>query len=120
MELESFLAQEGYAGPYILVGHGMGTVYSRIFAVRNRENVKGIVWLDPLNPTALARMEEAGLAMKLPDRRIRPLIRLFIALWFHGKAHRAIWNFRRAVRNGSEFLRQEQPDMVRRDVLCRS
>ncbi len=85
MELESFLAQEGYAGPYILVGHGMGTVYSRIFAVRNREDVKGIVWLDPLNPTALARMEEAGLAMKLPDRRIRPLIRLFIALGVTGK-----------------------------------
>jgi pimeloyl-ACP methyl ester carboxylesterase len=84
-ELESLLDQEGWDGPYILVGHGMGALFSRIFAGRNIDDIRGIIWLDPLKTDALDRMAEAGLEKKLPNKKLRPLIRLMIFLRLTGR-----------------------------------
>ncbi|MBN3524176.1 alpha/beta hydrolase [Paenibacillus apiarius] len=45
-ELHTALQQEGIRGPYILVGHSMGGMYSRLFAQQYRDEVAGLVLLD--------------------------------------------------------------------------
>lgn len=45
-ELYSALQQEGIKGPYILVGHSLGGMYSRLFAEEYRKEVAGLVLVD--------------------------------------------------------------------------
>lgn len=45
-ELHSALEQEGIRGPYILVGHSAGGMYSRLFAEKYKDEVEGLVLLD--------------------------------------------------------------------------
>ncbi|BCJ93909.1 hypothetical protein acsn021_14780 [Anaerocolumna cellulosilytica] len=45
-ELYTALQQEGIKGPYILVGHSLGGMYSRLFAEEYREEVAGLVLVD--------------------------------------------------------------------------
>lgn len=45
-ELHTALQQEGIRGPYLLVGHSLGGMYSRLFAQTYREEVAGLVLVD--------------------------------------------------------------------------
>ncbi|MNU38865.1 Soluble epoxide hydrolase [compost metagenome] len=45
-ELHTALKNEGIHGPYILVGHSLGGMYSRLFAQTYRDEVAGLVLID--------------------------------------------------------------------------
>ncbi|ETS86744.1 hypothetical protein PFICI_00572 [Pestalotiopsis fici W106-1] len=47
------LARAGEDGPWVLVGSGAGSIYSRIFSARHGDTVKGLVLLDPLHEDLL-------------------------------------------------------------------
>jgi len=51
-DLESLLAEGHVPGPYIFVGHSMAGLYARLFAARNRGEVKGVVLVDAVTPEA--------------------------------------------------------------------
>ena len=46
-ELEALLKEKGLNGPYILVGQGMGGLYMQYFAAAHRNEIKGIVLVEP-------------------------------------------------------------------------
>jgi pimeloyl-ACP methyl ester carboxylesterase len=79
-EVEALLAAEGDSGPYLIVGHGMGGIYGRIFAGRNIDKVIGMIFLDPLHPHALERIKEVGVKKTIPSESMRPLIWLLLKL----------------------------------------
>ncbi len=59
--LEAALATGKIPGPYILVGHSFGGYESVLFADRHREQVAGMVMVDPSVPDQVAIMQRAGL-----------------------------------------------------------
>jgi pimeloyl-ACP methyl ester carboxylesterase len=60
-ELRALLAFEGYAPPYVLVGHSMGGTYMELFAKSHPDEVVGVVLVDPRPRDFLATCEAAGL-----------------------------------------------------------
>jgi len=60
-ELRALLAAEGYAPPYILVGHSMGGGYMELFAKAHPDEVAGVVLVDPRHRDFLATCEAAAL-----------------------------------------------------------
>ncbi|MBN1120697.1 MAG: alpha/beta hydrolase [Anaerolineae bacterium] len=73
-ELKAVLDAAGEEGPYLLVGHGFGGAYIRIFAGQNPDDVCGMVLVESSHPEMLTRYEELGLELEIPDKKIRPLI----------------------------------------------
>ena len=57
-ELKTLLKNAGEEGPYLLVGHGFGGAYLRIFAGINPEDVAGMVLVESSHPDMLIRFEE--------------------------------------------------------------
>lgn len=49
-DLEKLIAASGERGPFILAGHSMAGLYMRLFAVRNPDEVAGMVLLDAATP----------------------------------------------------------------------
>jgi len=47
--LSEALANAGEDGPWVLVSHGIGSIYSRIFASRHGNSIKGLMFIDPLH-----------------------------------------------------------------------
>lgn len=69
-ELRSLLAYEGYAPPYLLVGHSMGGTYMELFAKAHPDEVTGVVLVDPrprdfLEVCEAARLDWCGLPESL-------------------------------------------------------
>ncbi len=60
-ELRALLAYEGYAPPYVLVGHSFGGMYMELFAKAHPDEVIGAVLVDPRHRDFLATCEAAGL-----------------------------------------------------------
>lgn len=60
-ELRALLAAEGYAPPYVLVGHSMGGGYMEYFAKAHADEVAGVVLVDPRHRDFLATCEAAKL-----------------------------------------------------------
>ena len=52
-DLEALLKAAGEDGPLILVGHSMAGTYMPLFAARNRERIRGLVFVDASTPDAL-------------------------------------------------------------------
>jgi pimeloyl-ACP methyl ester carboxylesterase len=46
-ELQALLASQGYAPPYVVVGHSMGGTYMELFAKSHPDQVVGVVLVDP-------------------------------------------------------------------------
>jgi len=46
-ELEALLKNANVPGPYIVAGHSLGGFYARLFTARNRNQVVGLVEVDP-------------------------------------------------------------------------
>jgi pimeloyl-ACP methyl ester carboxylesterase len=60
-ELRSLLASQGYASPYVLVGHSNGGAYMELFAKSHPEEVLGVVLVDPRHRDFLRTCEAAKL-----------------------------------------------------------
>jgi pimeloyl-ACP methyl ester carboxylesterase len=50
VELRTLLANGGVPPPFVLVGHSFGGLIMRIFAARYRDEVRGLVLVDPAHP----------------------------------------------------------------------
>jgi pimeloyl-ACP methyl ester carboxylesterase len=77
-ELAAVLDAAGEKGPYLLVGHAFGGIYTRIFAGQYPEKVCGMVLLESSHPDMFTRFKAYGIEPEIPDRKIRPLI-LFLS-----------------------------------------
>ena len=64
------LARAGEEGPWILVSAGVGSIYSRIFSSRNRQDIHGILLIDPLHEDLLHRIGSPGRGFMLWARGI--------------------------------------------------
>lgn len=53
-DLEALLTTKGEAGPYVLVGHSMAGLYTRLFALRHPDKVVGLVLVDATSPQLAA------------------------------------------------------------------
>ena len=60
-ELRTLLASQGYAPPYLLVGHSMGGTYMELFARSYPDEVVGAVLVEPRHRDFLAACEAAQL-----------------------------------------------------------
>jgi pimeloyl-ACP methyl ester carboxylesterase len=60
-ELRALLASQGYAPPYVLVGHSNGGGYMELFAKSHADEVVGVVLVEPRHRDFLAACEAAGL-----------------------------------------------------------
>ncbi|KAI9792553.1 MAG: hypothetical protein M1816_002073 [Peltula sp. TS41687] len=58
--LSEALARAGEDGPWILVSAGVGSIYSRIFASRHANDIKGIMLVDGLHENLLHRVGAPG------------------------------------------------------------
>jgi pimeloyl-ACP methyl ester carboxylesterase len=59
-ELHALLANAGVEGPFILVGHSFGGLYTRAYAGRYREQVSGMVLIDASHPDQWARTPDGA------------------------------------------------------------
>jgi YVTN family beta-propeller protein len=50
-DLWQALERSGIVGPYVLVAHGYGGLYARMFASRHRDVIRGLVLVDAVTPT---------------------------------------------------------------------
>jgi pimeloyl-ACP methyl ester carboxylesterase len=66
-DLVALLAAAGERPPYVLVGHSLGGVYTRVFADRHREDVVGLVLDDAFNPD-LFEAQVAAAPERVHDR----------------------------------------------------
>jgi pimeloyl-ACP methyl ester carboxylesterase len=60
-DLHAALKAAGETGPYVLVSHSRGGLYSMIFAGRHRDAIAGMVFVDSSHPDQEKRFREAGL-----------------------------------------------------------
>jgi pimeloyl-ACP methyl ester carboxylesterase len=60
-DLAAALKAAGETGPYVLVSHSRGGLYSLIFAGRHRDAIAGMVFVDSSHPDQEKRFREAGL-----------------------------------------------------------
>jgi pimeloyl-ACP methyl ester carboxylesterase len=60
-ELRALLASQGYAPPYVVVGHSMGGGYMELFAKAHADEVVGVVLVDPRHRDFLSTCEAAKL-----------------------------------------------------------
>lgn len=63
--LSEVLARAGEEGPWILVSHGVGGIYSRIFASRHAAAVGGLLLIDTLHESLLYRIGSPGRGFRL-------------------------------------------------------
>jgi pimeloyl-ACP methyl ester carboxylesterase len=55
-ELHSLLANAAVPGPYVLVGHSFGGLYTQLYAARYPEEVAGVVLVESSHPEQFARL----------------------------------------------------------------
>jgi len=79
-ELRSLLAYEGYAPPYVLVGHSNGGGYMELFAKAHPDEVAGVVLVDPRHSDFLSECEAAELDLcGIPESTLRDQAPVVIA-----------------------------------------
>lgn len=64
------LAHAGEEGPWVLLGAGAGSIYSRIFSARHGDAVTGLILIDPLHEDLLWRIGAPGRGFLLWTRGI--------------------------------------------------
>jgi pimeloyl-ACP methyl ester carboxylesterase len=78
-ELHALLANAEVVGPYVLVGHSYGGLYTRMYAGRYSDEVAGVVLIDSSHPEQFTRSPE-GRAMYTQARRLGAVLPLFTRL----------------------------------------
>lgn len=59
-DLEDWLSAADITGPFIMVGHSMGSFETMVFAERQRSSVVGVVLVDPSYPGQMAEFAKAS------------------------------------------------------------
>lgn len=62
-DLHAALTAAGESGPYVLVSHSRGGLYSMIFAGLYKDEIAGMVFADSSHPDQEAKFKEAGLSV---------------------------------------------------------
>jgi pimeloyl-ACP methyl ester carboxylesterase len=62
-DLRAALAAAGEQGPFVIVGHSLGGVYARIFAAAYRDEIAGVVLVEPFTPD-ISPAERAGVQLE--------------------------------------------------------
>jgi pimeloyl-ACP methyl ester carboxylesterase len=75
-DLREALAKRGLSGPYVLVGHSIGSHYVRAFAADHPEEVVGLVLIDPRHEEAAAGLPALLEAQEATTRMLRWAVRL--------------------------------------------
>jgi pimeloyl-ACP methyl ester carboxylesterase len=57
-ELHTLLGQAGIPGPYVMVGHSFGGLYTQLYAARYPEQVPGIVLVESSHPQQFTRLPD--------------------------------------------------------------
>lgn len=73
-DLEAALASGGMKGPYVMVGHSLGSYETLLFTDRHSDQVVGMVLVDPSIPDQFARVQRGQPA---PDAATNPMVQLF-------------------------------------------
>lgn len=79
-ELETLLNNANVNGPYIVVGHSIGGIYTRLFTKQNISQIKGLVQIDPgVEEMAKFDNEPTPLIMNIQSGIIEFLFRIGVA-----------------------------------------
>lgn len=70
-DLEAALARGNIPGPYVMVGHSLGSYETLLFADRNAAKVVGMVLIDPSIPDQPARLERVAPSSAAADTEQR-------------------------------------------------
>ena len=69
-DLHTLLGKAGIPPPYVLVGHSLGGAYIRAFAHLFKDDVAGLVFVDPLSEDMFAAVDEREAAIREQDARM--------------------------------------------------
>jgi len=69
-ELHMLLARTGLRGPYVLVGHSFGGLVMRMYAARHRQDVAGLVLIEPAIPEEWMTPSDEQRALLLRGERL--------------------------------------------------
>jgi pimeloyl-ACP methyl ester carboxylesterase len=76
IELHLLLQQANLPKPYILVGHGLGTMIARMYLAKFGEDVQGVVLLDPIYERSV---EESGWMKNHSNKKNGALVKAYLA-----------------------------------------
>jgi pimeloyl-ACP methyl ester carboxylesterase len=76
-DLEAALATGRIPGPYVLVGHSLGSYESLLYADRHPDRVSGMVLVDPSYPDQVATLQRLQPEAAAALERGHPLVELF-------------------------------------------
>ncbi|WPH02669.1 Hypothetical protein R9X50_00553500 [Acrodontium crateriforme] len=116
--LAEALAIQGEQGPWILVSAGYGSIVSRIFSSRNREDVVGIMLIDPLHEDFLHQLASPTRGFMLwAWGVISPLaIQRILGALFQGRT-REDRVYGKDVFSGGKFLKAQLQESLVADSL---
>ena len=66
------LTAAGEPGPFVLVGHSLGGLYVQLYAYQHRDEVAGLVLVDPTHEEFSARLADLLLELGTPIPRLLP------------------------------------------------
>jgi len=112
--LSEALSRADENGPWVLVSHGVGGIYSRIFASRHTTEVKSLLLIDALPESQLERIGSAGRGFVLWLRGIiSPLgIDRLMAAIFRGRSRNDRVIGRSASQNPKQIKAKLQENLV--------
>jgi pimeloyl-ACP methyl ester carboxylesterase len=112
--LSEALLEAGENGPWVLVSHGVGGIYSRIFASRHVAEVKGLLLIDVLPESQLHQVGSARRGFVLWLRGvISPLgIDSLMGAIFMGRSRADRIYGRSAYQNGKQIKAKLQENLV--------
>lgn len=112
--LSTALIKANETGPWVLVSHGVGGIYSRVFASRHPSDIKGLLLIDAFPESLLHRLGSPGRGFILWLRGILyPLgIDRMVSAVFMGHSRQDRIIGRDAYQNGRQIKAQLQENLV--------
>ncbi|CCG83784.1 protein of unknown function [Taphrina deformans PYCC 5710] len=104
--LSEALIEAEIDGPFVLASHGIGGIYSRVFASRHPSEVKGLLLVDTLHEDLLGRVGNAKNAFFLVLRGfVSPLGIDRLVLWIFGGRSREDRTYGRSAYRGGRWTK---------------
>lgn len=86
-ELHTLLAEVGVEPPYVIVGHSLGGIYTRVYNARYPGEVIGMVWVDTTHPDNWTRQGESIQTLQTLASVSSVLSRIGLMRLFYGSEH---------------------------------